>query len=96
MTPVFLGTIQEDKLTLDKSEQFKQYLHTLNGKRVELTVEKLKHPRSNNQNRYFHGVTCKVISDSTGTDLEVVKNFLRQSLEPKYSLATSGFQSLRT
>ena len=66
MPPVFLGQVNDGKLSLDKSEQFKQYLHTLSGKRVELTVEKLKHRRSNNQNRYYFGVVCKLIAEHTG------------------------------
>ena len=54
MTPIFLGTIKEGKLFLDKSEQFKQYLHTFpTGKRIEVTVEKLKHPRRKPKHTMF-------------------------------------------
>jgi len=78
MNQVFLGTIREGKLFLDKAGQYKAHLQSFpNEKRVEVTVQKLTHPRTNQQNRYFHGVVCKLISDSTGTDLEVVKNFLK-------------------
>jgi len=83
MTPLFDGTIKDGKLLLDKGPKFREYLSSLNGKRVQVTVEKIKHTRSNGQNRYFHGVTCKVIADRTGTDLEVVKAFLKEQFGAK-------------
>jgi hypothetical protein len=41
MTPIWDGTIKESRLFLDKGEKFKQYLAGLNGKRVQVTVEKI-------------------------------------------------------
>lgn len=84
MTPVFTGTIEHGKLSLDKREEFQSYLHALNGKRVELTVEKLKHPRSNGQNRYYFGVVCKLIAEHTGHDVEQVHELLKAMFSPKW------------
>lgn len=39
---------------------------SIEGKRVEVTVEKLKHPHTNSQNRYYHGVVVKTIAQHTG------------------------------
>lgn len=86
MTPVFLGQINDGVLSLDKAGQFKQYLHSLNGKRVELTVEKLKHPRTNSQNRYYHGVVVKLIAEHTDHDPEQVHEALKQLHSPKWYL----------
>jgi hypothetical protein len=83
MTPLFDGTIKDGKLLLDKGPKFPEYLFSLNGKRVQVTVEKFRQIRSGPQNRYFHGVTCKVIADATGTDLEVVKAFLKENFGAK-------------
>jgi hypothetical protein len=95
MTPVFLGTVKEGKLFLDKSEQFKQFLHTFpTGKRVQLTVEKLKHPRTNSQNRYYFGVVVHEIAKHTGHDPEQVHELLKLMHSPRWHLSTihGGFQ----
>jgi hypothetical protein len=85
VTPIFLGTISnEGKLSLDNSEQFKQYLHTLSGKRIELTVEKLKHPRSNNQNAYYWGVVVHEIAKHTGHDPEQIHELLKFKFAPRW------------
>src|SRR4051812_11932262 len=84
MTPVFFGQVKEGKLLLDKGEQFRQYLHTLDGKRIELKVEKLKHPRSNNQNRYYWGVVVHEIAQHTGHDPEQIHEFLKQTFSPRW------------
>jgi hypothetical protein len=63
MTPVFLGQISSDgKLSLDKKREFEVYKQSLAGQRIQLTVEKMKHSRTSNQNRYYHGVVVKMIS----------------------------------
>ena len=64
--------------------EVKDYLHTLNGKRVELTVEKLKHPRTNSQNRYYWGVVVHEIAKHTGHDPEQVHELLKQMFSPKW------------
>ena len=84
MTIVFLGQVKDGKLSLDKAGQFKDYLHTLNGKRVELTVEKLKHPRTNSQNRYYWGVVVHEIAKHTGHDPEQIHELLKQMFSPKW------------
>jgi hypothetical protein len=88
MTPVFLGTIKEGKLFFDKTEQFKQYLHTFpTGKRIEVTVEKLTHPRTNSQNRYYWGVVVKEIAQHTGHDPEQIHELLKQMFSPRWHFA---------
>ena len=72
MSPIFGGTICDNKLMLDKGESFRQYLAGLNGKRVQVTVEKIKHKRTHSQNAYYHGVVVKLISQHTGHDPEQV------------------------
>jgi hypothetical protein len=84
MTPIFLGQVKDGKLSLDKAGQFKDYLHTLNSKRVELTVEKLKHPRTNSQNRYYWGVVVHEIAKHTGHDPEQIHELLKQMFSPKW------------
>src|ERR1039457_7594020 len=84
MKPIFLGQVKEGKLSLDKAGQFKDYLHTLNGKRVELTVEKLKHQRTNSQNSYYWGCVVKLIAQHSGHDPEQIHELLKQMFSPKW------------
>lgn len=82
-TPLFDGTIRDSKLFLDKGEKFKQYLAGLNGKRVQVTVEKIKHSRTNGQNRYLWGVCYKLIADHTGAEPEEVHAALKFQFSSK-------------
>lgn len=96
MTPLFDGTIQDGKLLLDKGEKFRQYLHTLNGKRVQLTVEKLKRTRTNSQNAYYHGVIVKLIAQHTGHDPEQIHELLKQLHSPKWHLGDKAIPTSTT
>jgi hypothetical protein len=76
--PHLPATIKQGKLHFDNLEQFKDYLRTFpDEKRVEVTVDKVKHPRSNQQNRYYHGVVVKLIAKHTGYPVEDVHQALK-------------------
>lgn len=83
MTIIFDGTIQSGKLTLDKRDDFQVHLLSLEGKRVQLTVEKLKMTRSSQQNRYLWGVVYKLISDHTGHSAEELHSAFKYQWSPK-------------
>jgi hypothetical protein len=83
----FTGTVKDGKLFIDKIEQFKQHLlHYPTGKRVEITVEKITHPRTNGQNRYYWGVVVKEIAQHTGHDPEQIHELLKQMHSPKWRM----------
>jgi hypothetical protein len=84
MTPLFDGTISEGKLLLDKGEKFRQYLHGLNGKRVQVSVEKIKHSRTIQQNRYYFAVVVKLIAQHTGHDPEQIHELLKTLHSPRW------------
>jgi|ERR1035441_1766414 hypothetical protein len=95
MTPIFEGQVNGDgKLLVDKGEKLKQYLAGLNGKRVQVMVEKIKHSRTNGQNRYYHGVVVKLIAQHTGHDPEMIHELLKQMFSPKWHYPNGG--SLKT
>ncbi len=54
MNSLFHGQIVDGKLSLDKADQFKAHLCTLNGRRVEVSVRKITHSRTNSQNLGGH------------------------------------------
>ena len=88
MTPIFDGQVNDGKLLLDAGQQFHQHLVSLNGKRVQVTVEKIKHKRSNNQNQYYWGVVVKLIAQHTGHNPEQIHEALKQMFSPKWYLGS--------
>jgi hypothetical protein len=88
MTPIFTGTIDEGKLLLDKSGQFKQYLATFpTGKRLEVTVAKLTHKRSNQQNKYYWSCVVAEIAKHTAHDPEQIHELLKGMFAPRWHYA---------
>jgi hypothetical protein len=83
VTPIFQGTIQEGKLMLDDKYRFLNYLSSMNGKRVTISVEKEKKKRSLNQNQYYWGVVLKLIADHTGAEPEEVHDALKMQFTSK-------------
>ena len=51
---------------------------------MELTVEKLKHPRTNSQNAYYWGVVVHEIAKHTGYDDEQIHELLKMKFSPKW------------
>jgi hypothetical protein len=84
MTPLFDGTIKDGKLLLDKGPKFREHLSSLNGKRVQVTVEKIKNSRTIQQNRYYWGVVVKLIAQHTGHDPEQIHEFLKLKFSPRW------------
>lgn len=88
MTLIFPATIRSGKLVLDKAEQFQAHLRSFpNEKRVEVTVEKITHKRTNQQNKYYWSVVVKEIAQHTGHDPEQVHELLKQLWSPKWHFA---------
>jgi hypothetical protein len=82
---IFPGTIRSGKLFLDKADQFKKFLASFpDEKRVEVSVEKIKKKRSNEQNRWYWGCILKLISEHTGDDPEDLHEALKAHLSPKH------------
>lgn len=76
MTPKFLGTIKDGKLTLDNKHKFELFLRCLDG-RVELTVKKFRKKRSDPQNRYYWGVVIKILGEHFGYESEEMHEALK-------------------
>jgi len=62
----WLGEVKDGVCHLDDKEGFACTLLLLEGKRVELTVGKVKNRRSNNQNDYYWGVVVEILADYWG------------------------------
>lgn len=66
MNPTFLGTIKESKVILDNPEGAKEWLQSIEGKRIKYDVSEWKKTRSNKQNKYYWKVVIQLLCDYTG------------------------------
>ena len=66
MRQIWQGKVEHGALKLDNRREFTLFLCSLEGKAVDVTVEKHKTIRSTQQNRYLHGVVYKVIGMQCG------------------------------
>jgi len=79
--PVFRGKVNEQGV-LQVDARFDAWLSTLKGLDVDVIVRKPRKPRSNQQNRYFHGVVVKMLTDDLwgDGDYEGMKRALAEML----------------
>lgn len=76
----FFGVVKAGKVYLDEPENYESYLHTLDEKRIELTIQKEQLNRTNQQSRYLFGVVYQAISDETGYTKEEVHEMMKSIL----------------
>jgi len=72
----FVSTSKNGKIEWQPNQvtYFSNYLRTLEGKKIVITVKKWSSQRTLPQNAYLHGVVFKTIADHTGNDLQTVKD----------------------
>lgn len=63
--------------TFQHKQAIAGYLQSREGKDVILRLGKPVKVRSNNQNRYYHGVVVKILSDDTGHTTEEMHEILK-------------------
>jgi len=73
----FQGIVTDGKMQLEKKEKFNGYIKALEGKQIEVIVQKKSSARSIAQNAYFHAVTCKYWGEYAGQDISTMKEILK-------------------
>ena len=64
------GKVESDGwLRLDRERDHRAYLHRLKGQRVEVVVRKVRTQRSQQQNKYLHGVVLPLLAEAFGNDV---------------------------
>jgi hypothetical protein len=66
MNTIYHGIVKKGKLWITLRKEFDDYVMSLDGKTVEIVLRLPKKGRSGRQNRYYHGVVLKLISETTG------------------------------
>jgi len=83
--PIFGGVVEQGVLRHDNPSAFSRYLQTLKG-RVDVIVKRRRPIRSDNQNRWWHGVILPLIAEETGNDPETVCLVFRTKFLPRRTI----------
>jgi hypothetical protein len=92
MTPKFHAKIIGGRIKLSRGEGrlWRDYLLSLEGEPVQVTVSKVKGLRTEQQMRYYFGVVVKLIAEHTGHDTDYIHEFLKDKFAPRKSLWVNG------
>lgn len=79
----FLAEYKNGQIVTSDPSRFKEVLSNFKGF-FTLTVKKPTKLRSNPENRYFHGVLLKTLSDELGYTIDEMKGIVKWALKKKY------------
>jgi hypothetical protein len=74
--PIWHGAVKDGKILFDDPARLKQYVPTLDGKRVEVVVRREVRHKSRNQRSYLHAA-LKQFADHKGVSLAYLKALLK-------------------
>ena len=83
IVPKFLAHVQDSKVKVLDTQRYLAHLKKLESKDVEITVQKVRSIRSQQQMRYYWGVVVKIIADDGGNDPEEVHEALKEIFAPQ-------------
>lgn len=88
---ISIGDFQKD-IKLNDERYYRHFIKTKLqvGDNIVLTVTNRKPKRTENQNRYYHGVYLQIISDETGETVERLHTFFKQKFLKKGSYQILG------
>ena len=93
LTAKFKIKVENGRSTiLDRDKRLKFIMALPDGDYVE-TIKKQRKPRSNQQNRYMHGVIFKLIAEEIGDSVEEVKSAMKNKFL-KYE-TKSGLEAIK-
>ena len=75
--PVFEGYIQDGTVYLERQWKYAELLTKLEGQNIELTIRRKRRTRTNQQNRYLHGVVIPTLAEHLGYDQVEMKQALK-------------------
>ncbi len=77
MKIIFKGIIQKGKVKLDAPERYLVHLSGLEGKRIELTLEKERKQRSSQQNKFYWSVVVNILAEHFGYSVDELHESLK-------------------
>lgn len=77
------GTVENGRIRLDDEAGYRRAVGQFGDGRVTVRIERERHQRSNQQNRFWHGVVVKLFAEHCGYDFYDMKDTLALELIPK-------------
>lgn len=74
---IFYGRIENGRPVLELPDEFQRLKESLNGEQIEITLRKRRKDRTSPQNRFYHGVVVKYLSEFTGHTAEEIHESLK-------------------
>lgn len=71
------GQIVNGKICLEDREGFQALIQKLNGRHIQITLEKLRVKRSNPQNRWYWGCIVALLAEHCGYEAEEMHEALK-------------------
>lgn len=91
LTQKFYGHQRSGILSIQRQDEFRQYLREFGDVELEIVVKPYRKMRSINQNRYYHGVVLAILSDYTGMTPDELHEFLKDKfLSEKHLMRVKG------
>lgn len=92
MKPVFRGVIKQGRIKLDTPDKYLVYLSGLEGKRIELILQKERNARTLSQNAYYWGVIIEILGNHFGYEPDEMHEALKFKFLKKHEdiLVTVG------
>ena len=78
----FRAIVQEDEIQFRDPAAVLKHIKSLKGKQVTVTIRRWIPPRSDQQNKYWHGVVLPMFADEAGLDLVEAKQVLKMHFLP--------------
>jgi hypothetical protein len=75
--------VENGKLIIPDRERLIQDAKQFEGKSIFIILDEEKQTRSNSQNRYYHGVVLKLISDHTGFTIDETHELMLEMFADK-------------
>lgn len=73
----WIAKVKDGKLDMYNKEKFVEWFKTLEGKEVEVTVEKKKKTRTIQENRYYWGIMLDILSSHTGYETDEMNEIIK-------------------
>lgn len=92
-TLIFHGVIEKGKVRLDNPSNYLVHLSSLEGKRIELSLQKERNNRTLNQNAYYWGVVIPILAEHHGYEPDEMHTALKYKFLKKHEdtdLVTTG------
>lgn len=101
MIPKFYGFSKDGNIKFERWNDLSSWIRSLDGKRLEIVVKEYKPKRSNEQNRYYHGVIIPILAEYFGYTHDEMHDaikihFLQRAPEPGKPFTVGSTAKLTT